>query len=66
MSIEEAKKELEKGNKITHIYFLPEEYVYFKDGFVHDENDVNIGTVEQFFQIRYEPGFLSGWIIYNN
>jgi len=62
MTKEEAFQKLREGEKITHKYFLPHEYIYMKDGELMTEEDY-YGTPE-FWKLRAGPQWDNGWEIY--
>jgi hypothetical protein len=57
MTREEAIKELEKGNKLRHKYFMSDEYIYMKDEVIYTEDDYVLDT---FYSL---DTFKDGWEI---
>lgn len=64
MTKQEAIKQLQLGNKITHLTFLFDEFIQFIDGVLFDENGYNLNWNE-FWKYRNEPQFDEGWEIVN-
>jgi hypothetical protein len=60
MTREEAKKELRKGNKITHKYFLSHEYIILVNGVetFEDGNKVPLGWWDRYDYLK------QSWKIY--
>jgi hypothetical protein len=46
MTKREAEISLLRGEKISHKYYLPGEYIYFKHGTLFDQNNEPIGLLE--------------------
>jgi len=62
-SNEDVKFLLQKGVKMTHKYFLDDEYIEMRHGIVYDEYGYNLGCFEEFMFNR--KNFENGWLIYN-
>lgn len=58
---EEAIEALEKGKKLTHNLFSDDEFIYLKNGDIHDENGYNIQS--EFWKWRTAEAFLTDWSI---
>lgn len=56
----EALESIKQGNKITHQYFLDNEYLFYKDGEILTEDGYNFE--EQFWGMDF---FENGWSTYN-
>lgn len=63
MNIEEIKKQLEIGEKVTHTSFMPHEYVYRQGCKIHTEDGYSIEEW-RFWMDRQESGWDYGWDIY--
>jgi len=61
MTKKRALKLLNKGRKLTHISFTPEEYIYMKDGKLRDEKNQHI---QGFWTIRTGYTWRVGWSIH--
>lgn len=61
MTKEEAIAAMLNGSKVTHKYFLPEEFIYMESGFIYDENDYDLSD---FWQVRWEEHWNNDWSIY--
>ena len=62
MTKEEAYIAMKAGNKITHMYFSPDEYLYIKHGVMYSEEGYNF---EKGWKDRSEECFKNDWRIYN-
>lgn len=62
MTKQEAIQEMNKGVKITHWLFTPNEYVYIHpiEKVLMDENDYVLSWLE-FWKYRENPNFEDGW-----
>ena len=60
---EEAIEALEKGKKLTHKYFIDSEFIYMNNGLIHDESNLQICTVNEFFEHRQSEILSNGWSI---
>lgn len=55
MTSEEAYKEMEKGNKVTHKYFSSNQYLYLDNkGVIRDEEGYNWSEKDPFPQTPWE------------
>ena len=50
-------KLLQDGKRITHPDLSDNEFIYSKYGFIFDECDLKIGTIEQFMESDYDFGW---------
>ena len=64
MTKEDAIIAMHKGEKVTHRFFSEGEYIYMKDGKIHDEKDYNIDS--EFWQHRNKPEWEIDWSISKN
>lgn len=62
MTKEEANTAMLQGKKITHIYFSDNEFIYLKNGQIHDENDYNIDI--EFWIWRADIAWDNDWYLY--
>jgi len=64
MTRDEAYIEMQKGNKITHQYFAPDEYYYIKNGggVIFSEDGVNHSMV--FKSTDQDNWRENGWYLY--
>ncbi len=62
MTKEEAIHALKQGARVTHDYFLDNEYIYLEDGKIHDENGYNIDA--EFWQHRTQDHWNRNWKIF--
>lgn len=66
----ELQQYLNKGYRMTHEYFSDDEYIYLKDGEIHDENGYRMrcngpnNQVITFWTDRQGPEWNDGWSIY--
>ena len=71
MNKQELQQHLEMGYKMTHLYFSHNEYIYLKDGEIHDESGYKmkcIGPNNQvitFWTDRQSEDWNEGWEIYH-
>lgn len=61
MNKTEAKIMLNAGCILTHSSFSDDEFIYLKNGEIHDENGYNLNS--EFWAIRFEECWNSGWEI---
>lgn len=61
MTKQEAKIALQAGCILTHSYFTDDEFIYLKDGKIHDENGYNIDA--EFWALRWDEAWQTGWEI---
>jgi hypothetical protein len=65
MTREDALQAMESGEKVTHEYFSDDEFIYMIKCIIFDENNYNMGTVDdEFWKIRGTEMFDDGWEIY--
>lgn len=62
MNKKEAWKLLESGEKITHNFFLDNEYLYMEEGKVYTEDGYKV--TQEFWALRQDPAWETGWHIY--
>jgi len=65
LSKQEAIAAMLRGEKVTHQYFLEDEYIYMKSGGdeIFSEDGVNHGL--DFWKIRHQDDWNTDWLIYN-
>lgn len=61
MTKQEAKIALAAGCILTHSYFTDDEFIYLKDGKIHDEKGYNIDS--EFWALRWDEAWQTGWEI---
>ena len=67
MTRTEALNAMQKGHKVTHDYFSPEEYCYMKDGCIYTEEGYNVGGPKsEFWSIRSGNDWEEGWHLYQS
>lgn len=64
MTKDEAKKAMLKGEKVTHKYFSPDEYITGGNGTIIDEKGYRLNELE-FWSYRTDGAFNDGWSIFN-
>lgn len=64
MSKEEAIKKLYEGDKVTHKMFCNDEFVYMKDGDIHNMYDENGTVLISFWQFRQSAVWQKGWSVF--
>jgi len=62
MTKQEAIEAMQQGKKVTHYLFTDEEFIYMKNGEIHDENGYNLQS--EFWMWRHSKEWLTGWSIY--
>lgn len=62
MSKAEAIQQMQQGHKVSHINFSDDEFIYLKNGEIHDEQNLNINS--EFWSIRATPEWNSGWFLF--
>ncbi len=66
MTKSEAFIAMKDGLRVTHRYFLPEEYIWMMEDHVFDELDSDHGTINEFFfPLRMSKAWEDGWSIYD-
>jgi hypothetical protein len=65
MTKNEAIKEMEKGNKVTHQYFTPDEWATMENGEIVLEDGVRCSPYE-FWRWRDTPSFDEGWELFKS
>ena len=60
MTKQEAIQAMEHGHKVKHKLFMPHEYIYLKDGSIHDEDDM---PLYGFWQYRISNCWNKDWYI---
>lgn len=61
MTKQEAYKAMQDGNKISHIYFGRDEYLYIdSDGVIREEAGINF---EAGWEMRSDPDWQTGWFV---
>ena len=63
MNREQAKAKMKEGEKLTHYYFSPEEWVSYKDGKVLTEEDY-LHDWDEFWSHREDEYFDDNWSLY--
>lgn len=72
MTKQEAILMMENGNKVKHYLFESEEYIYMKNGKIHDENDYLLEVRDannrliDFWSDRTGEVWEDGWILLPN
>jgi len=64
MNKQEAIQSMREGNKITHHYFSPEEWITMKGNLVLTEDGYEM-FLNEFFSYRTVPGWEDGYSIWN-
>ena len=62
MTKQEAITAMQEGKKITNHLFSDNEFIYYKNGKIHDENNYNIDS--EFWVWRKDSVWHEGWSIY--
>ena len=65
MTKEEAIVQMKAGNKLTHTYFTPDEWVTILNDKYHFEDGVEC-SFEEFWSHRMGPAWFFGWEIYKD
>ncbi len=61
MNKQEAIAAMLNGSKVTHRFFLPEEFIYMESGIIHDENKM---PLYRFWEYRKIEEWNDNWSIY--
>lgn len=61
MTKKEAIAAMQEGKKVMHRFFLNDEFIYLKNGKIHDERDYNINS--EFWFLRQDANWQIDWII---
>lgn len=65
MTRDEALQAMIDGEKVTHLYFTDEEFIYMKGQDIWSEDGYNFGTVhDEFWWGKQMSTFDDGWSIY--
>lgn len=64
MTKQEAIAAMLEGKKITHYYFSKDEFIYLKNGKIHDEKGYNIDS--EFWMWRHSKDWQTDWSIYES
>ena len=69
MTKNEAILQMQNGHRVTHYLFSDDEYIYMKDGHIHDENNYLLeckdskGNKIDFWTDRQDDSWNDGWIV---
>lgn len=61
MTKEQAIEAMVNGYRVTHNYFLDEEYIFMKDGEIYSEDGVCHGG--QFWDLKSGEEWSNGWYL---
>lgn len=64
MNKEEAIQYMRNGGRVTHRWFTSDEYIWMCYDHIISEDDVDHGTIDDFFATRSFHQFESDWSIY--
>lgn len=62
MTKEAAIQAMDEGLKVTHRFFSPDEFIYKKNGEIHDEKNINMDS--KFWELRSGYNWLNDWELY--
>lgn len=65
MTKDEAITAMKNGDKVTHRYFTPDEYIFMKGSLIYTEDGANCFP-DEFWKYRQCESFLTDWSIYND
>ena len=61
----EAEKQMILGNKVKHLYYTDEEYIFIRDDHIFSEEGYDFGTVDgEFWNVDQRTSIDYGWSLY--